>query len=322
MKSTRLNYLLKFSILAVVVAGLLLGGSVPAQALTGSFGIHDPSAIQVGSCYYAFGTGDPAVNHGNIRILKSCGGISGSWAFLKTVFNTIPSWIPGVIGSTPGNLWAPDINLVNGQYRLYYAASTFGSNRSVIGLATASNIEGPWTDAGEVFRSVASNNYNAIDPDYIEGKLAFGSFWDGIKMIDINVSTGKRSGTNLYSLASRGGGAIEAASIVHNGSFYYLFVSFDKCCAGVNSTYRIMVGRSSSITGPYVDKTGKTMLSGGGTQFLARNGSEIGPGGEDVNSLLGFLVYHFYDGNNNGNPKLAIRGLTFSGGWPVIGIKL
>jgi arabinan endo-1,5-alpha-L-arabinosidase len=316
------THLLRLSMFILVVAVLVLGNAAPTQALTGSYGIHDPSAIQVGSCYYAFGTGDPAVNHGNIRILKSCGGISGSWAFLKTVFTTIPSWIPGVIGSTPSNLWAPDINFINGQYRLYYAASTFGSNKSVIGLATASNIEGPWTDAGSVFSSTTSNNYNAIDPDYINGKLAFGSFWDGIKMIDINTSTGKRSGTNLYSLASRGGGAIEAASIIQNGSFFYLFVSFDKCCAGVNSTYRIMVGRSSSITGPYVDKNGVAMLSGGGTQLLAKNGSEIGPGGEDVSSLPGFLVYHFYDGNDNGNPKLAIRSLTFSGGWPVIGPKL
>src|SRR4030095_3352373 len=115
----------------------------------------------------------------------------------------------------------------------------------------------------------------------IYATVAFGSFWDGIKMIDINVSTGKRSGSNLYSLASRGGGAIEAPSIIHRGSTYYLYVSFDRCCAGVNSTYRIMVGRSSTITGPYVDKNNQPMMSGGGSQLLATNGSEIGPGGED-----------------------------------------
>src|SRR6185436_11932643 len=166
--------------LALAAMLLLASDAAPAMALTGNFGIHDPSVIQVGSCFYAFGTGDPNVNHGNIRMLRSCGGISGPWSFLKTVFDTQPSWIPGAIGSAPPNLWAPDINLVNGQFRLYYAASTFGSNRSVIALATASAIEGPWSDAGEVFRSTAPNNYNAIDPDYLEGKLAFGSFWDGI----------------------------------------------------------------------------------------------------------------------------------------------
>jgi beta-xylosidase len=253
----------------------------------------------------------------------------GSWSFLKNTFSSLPSWIPGAIGVTPGNLWAPDINYVNGQYRLYYAASTFGSNNSVIGLATASNVEGPWTDAGEVFRSTSSNNYNAIDPDYIEGKLSFGSFWSGIKMIDIG-SDGKRSGTAMYNLASRGGGtcaagsacAVEASSIVHNGSYYYLFVSFDLCCKGVNSTYRTMVGRSSSLTGPYTDQSGTAMLSGGATQLLATNGNEIGPGGGDVSSLPGYYAYHFYDGAANGASKLNIRPITYSNGWPVLGAPI
>jgi arabinan endo-1,5-alpha-L-arabinosidase len=273
--------------------------------------------IQVGSCYYAFGTGDPAVNHGTIRILKSCGSISGPWAFLTTVFETVPDWIADVVGGTPGNLWAPDINATTGGFRLYYAASTFGSNRSVIALATAEHIEGPWRDAGEVFRSTRADNFNAIDPDYLEGKLAFGSFWDGIKMIDIDAATGQRSGSAIYPLASRGGGPIEAASLAHTGGFYYLYVSFDRCCAGLNSTYRIMVGRSASITGPYVDQSGMALLTGGGSQLLATTGDEIGPGGEDVLGD-GYLAYHFYDARENGAPKLGIRSVTYANGWPVL----
>jgi hypothetical protein len=310
---------IRFSVLGIAIIALLivavLSSQVPAQALSGSFGIHDPSVIQVGSCYYAFGTGTW------LPILKSCTSMYGPWASLKNTFSALPSWIPGAIGSSPSNLWAPDINYVNGQYRLYYAASTFGSNNSVIGLATATNIEGPWTDAGEVFRSTSSNNYNAIDPDYIEGKLSFGSFWDGIKMIDIG-SNGKRSGSAMYNLASRGGGAIEAPSIVHVGSYYYLFVSFDKCCAGTSSTYRSMVGRSSSLTGPYADQNGVAMMSGGATQLLATNGNEIGPGGGDVSSLPGYYAYHFYDGAANGASKLQIRPITYSNGWPVLGAPI
>jgi beta-xylosidase len=313
MKTLRLS-ILGIAILAFL-AVVLLGRASNVQALSGSFGTHDPSVIQAGSCYYAFGTGTW------LPILKSCTSMYGPWSFLKNTFSSLPSWIPGAIGATPSNLWAPDINFVNGQYRLYYAASTFGSNKSVIGLATASNIEGPWTDAGEVFRSTTSNNYNAIDPDYIEGKLAFGSFWDGIKMIDIGAD-GKRSGTAMYNLASRGGGAIEAGSIVHNGSFYYLFVSFDKCCAGTSSTYRTMMGRSSSITGPYTDQSGVAMMNGGGTQLLATNGNEIGPGGGDVSSLPGYYAYHFYDGAANGASKLQIRPITYSNSWPVLGAPI
>ncbi len=311
---------IRFVVSMLVICSVLILSVASAninrvQALTGSIGIHDPSVIQAGSCYYAFGTGTW------LPILKSCSGMSGSWAFLKNTFSALPSWIPAAIGSTPTNLWAPDINFVNGQYRLYYAASTFGSNNSVIGLATASNIEGPWTDAGEVFRSTSSNNYNAIDPDYIEGRLAFGSFWDGIKMIDIGTD-GKRSGTAIYNLASRGGGAIEAGSIVHHGSFYYLFVSFDKCCAGTSSTYRTMAGRSSSITGPYTDESGVAMMSGGGTQLLATNGNEIGPGGGDVSSLPDYYAYHFYDGAANGASKLNIRPVTYPNDWPVLGAPI
>jgi beta-xylosidase len=315
MKTVYLRVSLGIAILSIVVVSLLGGRPTPAQALSGSFGIHDPSVMQAGSCYYAFGTGTW------LPILRSCGSPFGPWSFLRNTFSSLPSWIPGAIGATPGNLWAPDINFVNGQYRLYYAASTFGTNRSAIGLATASNIEGPWTDAGEVLRSTTSNNYNAIDPDYIEGKLAFGSFWDGIKMIDIG-SDGKRSGTAMFNLASRGGGAIEAASILHSGSFYYLFVSFDTCCQGVNSTYRTMVGRSSSLTGPYTAQDGTAMMSGGATQLLARNGNEIGPGGGDANGLPGFFAYHFYDGAANGAAKLNIRPISFSNGWPVFGAPI
>jgi arabinan endo-1,5-alpha-L-arabinosidase len=294
------------------------GQAAPVGPLSGSYVIHDPSLIRVGSCYYAFGTGDPQVNHGNIRILKSCGSLRGPWTFLNTVFESVPEWIADVIGGTPGNLWAPDINTVDGRYRLYYAASTFGSNRSVIALATAETIEGPWTDAGEVFRSTRADNFNAIDPDYLEGKLAFGSFWDGAKMIDIDPRTGKRSGSDIVSLASRGGAAIEAASLSHSGGYYYLYVSFDRCCAGLNSTYRVMVGRSTGIAGPYVDRDGVMLLNGGGTQVLATDGYEIGPGGEDTLGD-GYLAYHFYDARDNGAPKLGVRAVSYSNGWPVVG---
>ncbi len=315
MKTLRLRIRISIATVAVLVGSLLGSSPTPVQALSGSIGIHDPSVMQSGSCYYAFGTGTW------LPILRSCNGMYGSWSFLKNTFSSRPGWIQGAIGAAPGNLWAPDINFVNGQYRLYYAASTFGSNNSAIGLATASNIEGPWTDQGEVLRSTSSNNYNAIDPDYIEGKLAFGSFWDGIKMIDIG-SDGKRSGTAMYNLASRGGGAIEAPSIIHNGNYYYLFVSFDTCCQGVNSTYRTMVGRSSSLTGPYSAQNGTAMMSGGATQLLATNGNEIGPGGGDVSSLPGYFAYHFYDGAANGASKLQIRPINYSNDWPSFGAPI
>jgi hypothetical protein len=105
--------------------------------------------------------------------------------------------------------------------------------------------------------------------------LAFGSFSDRIKMRRIDPETGKLSSadTKLYSLASRRPSqtAIEAPFIVHHENYYYLFVSFDRCCRGKDSTYKIMVGRASEPTGPYMDRDGKPMLEGGGALLMEGN---------------------------------------------------
>ncbi|KAB8142831.1 family 43 glycosylhydrolase [Chloroflexia bacterium SDU3-3] len=321
------------AMLCLFTALLLVGSALPsaASASTGDYAAHDPTMIKAGSYYYVFSTGDNAYNKGNIQIRRSAD--LNSWARIGTVFSSVPAWITTALGTTPGNLWAPDINYINGTYYLYYAGSTFGTNSSVIGLATATNIEGPWTDQGQVLKSTSSNNYNAIDPEVAwtitnnaraEQWLVFGSFWDGIKMRRLDAATGKlsTSNTTLYSLASRGGGAIEAASIAWRNGYYYLFVSFDTCCQGTSSTYRTMVGRSTSITGPYVDQAGTSMLNGGGTQILASSSPYIGQGGGDVvldGSTYRF-AHHYYDANDGGAPKLAVRNLTWtSDGWPIAG---
>jgi hypothetical protein len=249
-------------VVAVAVLVLVSLDLSSTAALTGDIGIHDPSVLQVGNCAYAFGTGDPNVQHGTIRMLESCGGL-GAVGLLED----------GVRGDSGLDSWRHQ----------QHAGQSVG--------------------AGYQLR---------------EGELAFGSFWDGIKMIDIDPGTGKRQGSNIDNLASRGGGAIEAASISHVGGRYYLYVSFDRCCAGARSTYRIMVGRALTITGPYVDQNGGPLIAGGGSQLLASNGVEVGPGGEDVLGA-GILAYHFYDGNANGSPKLAIRSVSYANGWPRLG---
>lgn len=172
-----------------------------------------------------------------------------------------------------------------------------------------------------VIRSTSSNNYNAIDPELTFDKdgnpwLAFGSFWSGIKLTKLDKSTMKPTGS-LYSIAARpnNNGALEAPTLTYQNGYYYLMVSFDKCCNGVNSTYKIAYGRSKSITGPYLDKSGKSMLDGGGTILDSGNDQWKGPGGQDiVNGNI--LVRHAYDANDNGTPKLLINDLNWSSGWP------
>ena len=178
-------------------------------------------------------------------------------------------------------------------------------------------------------------DYNAIDPEIAwtikDGKrdqlwLVFGSFWGGIKARRLDPKTGHVSheDTKLYSLAHRpdAGGAIEASSVAWRNGYYYLFVSFDKCCSGVASTYRIMVGRSQHLTGPYVDKSGHEMMKGGGTQILATHGTVHGPGGCDVilDGDVYRMIYHFYDGKDGGKAKFDIVDLVWSAdNWPSVG---
>ena len=96
-----------------------------------------------------------------------------------------------------------------------------------------------------------------------------------IKMRRIDPATGKLSTTDtqMYSLSSRPreqpiGGSVEAPFIIRHGKYWYLFVSFDRCCRGARSTYNVVVGRSKSVTGPYVDKDGTPMTDGGGTLVI------------------------------------------------------
>jgi arabinan endo-1,5-alpha-L-arabinosidase len=298
--------------------------------------VHDPTMLKQGSTYYLYSTGDPqgGVNHGNIQIRTTTD--LRHWHFRGTVFAEIPGWITKAVGPIP-NLWAPDISYFGGVYHLYYAGSTFGTSNSVIGLATSPTLVAAskayhWTDHGLVLRSTRADDYNAIDPSLVTDAaghhwLVFGSFWSGIKLIAISNASGKPvAGAKLVSLAFRpGSNAVEAPVIAYHAPYYYLFVSFDRCCQGVNSTYRIMVGRARAVSGPYLDQAGVAMTKGGATQVLASNGDERGPGGQSVvrDGRRMLLVYHYYDGKDNGNAKGRVRSLTWtSDGWPRAGAVL
>lgn len=289
---------------------------------------HDPTMIRQGPYYYTFITGDSGT-HTYLPMRRSTDLLH--WSDLGPVFATAPAWVTEQLGTTPPDFWAPDISYFGGLYHLYYAASSFGTNNSVIGLATNTTLDpgSPayhWADHGMVMRSSTADNFNAIDPELVIQKdqawLAFGSFWDGIKMRRLDRATGMLStdDTTLYSLASRGGASIEGASITRHGGYYYLFASLDYCCRGVDSDYRVVVGRSRSVTGPYVDEKKVPMLGGGGTELLRGYNEFRGPGGGDVYQNL--YVHHYYDLDDSGLPKLSVRPIRWAGGWPALGDPL
>ncbi|HEX5057663.1 MAG TPA: arabinan endo-1,5-alpha-L-arabinosidase, partial [Gammaproteobacteria bacterium] len=284
-------------------------------ALSGNLGTHDPTIIQQNGVFYIAQTGPGLQSKQSTNMTN--------WSGTGSLFSSNPSWISQQVpGAT--DLWAPDLSFFGGQYHLYYSASTFGSNRSCIGHATrASMASGSWADQGPVICSQTSNDYNTIDPNVIVDQagtpwLAFGSFWSGIKLIRLN-SSGGRADSTINSIASRNGGAIEAPVIIRRCGFYYLFVSFDACCQGANSTYNIRVGRSTNVTGPYADRNGVQMMNGGGTQIVAGNSSWRGPGHSSV-FFVGnnaYNMYHAYRASD-GAPMLRISEMAWdTGGWPI-----
>lgn len=343
---SRVSLLAACILLALMSAASARAQQPKAIRLTGAYwGTHDPSIIKAGNTWYVFATGK-ARDGGQFQI--RCSTDLHDWKLCGHVFDQIPNWIRQ---TSPGtrDLWAPDISYENGEYRLYYAYSLFGKNTSGIALATNKTLDRSspdykWVDRGLVLKSTASDDYNAIDPNFIldaKGRawLAFGSFWSGIKLRRLDETTGMISttDTHIYSLATRkrpadaapakpglppDWEAIEAPFIVHHGRYYYLFVAWDLCCRGTKSTYRTMVGRSRNVTGPYVDRNGIPMMQGGGTQVLSATDKWLGPGGASalMSSGQDLLVFHAYDAHT-GFPALQISTLIWKHGWPQAAVQ-
>jgi len=293
--------------------------------LSGELMIHDPSMIKEGNKWWVFGTGE--IDGNGIRVLTSDNGTQ--WSQAPTIFPQPLAWWKQYVPDHTSAQWAPDIQFFNGRYWLYYSVSSFGSNNSLIGLLSTDSISsGKWRDDGLVIRSTTQNDYNAIDGDLVidaDGNpwLSFGSFWSGIKLTRLDAKTMKPTG-QLYSIAARPDHperAIEAPNITYKDGYYYLFVSFDKCCKGVESTYKIAYGRSTNITGPYLDQKGVDMLKGGGTILDSGNSEWIGPGHQDVYNN-NIIIRHAYQASNNGVPRMLINDLYWdSNGWPTYDIN-
>ncbi len=320
--------------LMVKMAGLCMGQATGPFPLYGNYYLHDPGTlIKDGSTYFIYGDGQ---------------GISGvastdlrNWSATSPVFpGNPPPWTTNAVVGFTGYFWAPDIAYFNGRYNLYYACSSWGTINSAIGLVTSPSLTSPvWTDQGKVIQSnypstpdTDLTSYNCIDPSIMVDTngtvwLAFGSYSDGILIMQIDPTTGKRISANSpISRVSNNGPVFfsnteEGSCLYQHGGYYYLFVNFGGCCAGVNSTYNIRVGRSPIVTGPYYDRNGVNMVNGGGTMVLESNARYIGPGHAAIMNDNGtnWFTFHYYDGKNNGAATIGLMQLNWTAdGWPAL----
>jgi len=289
----------------------------------------DPSDIvQCKDQFWVFYTGRGVPSYHSKDLVK--------WERGPAVFTAPPGWVAKAVPENRHmNYWAPDIMKVGSRYFLYYSVSSFGKMTSAIGLATNATLDPQdpayrWVDEGIVVQTHDGDGFNAIDPGVFRDNdgtlwLTFGSYWSGIKLVQLDSDTGKRlPDSKLVSLAYND--SIEASYLCKHDDYYYLFVNWGSCCRGPESTYNIRVGRSKSVTGPYLDKAGVNMLHQGGSLFLATtNGPLIGPGhaGSLTEKNRTWFTSDFEaDMRMGGKPTLAIMPLRWTTeGWPEAVLK-
>lgn len=345
------------AVLTALALGALAGCSGPAEATAisaaGSVDTHDPALIvdpqgtddSADDVWYVYSTGDGKVGLGSPQVRRSTDhGLT--WEKLGPAWKAAdePYWSRTLIEGVD-NFWAPEVYEHDGTFYMYYSASTFGSNTSLIGLYTNTtlDVDSPnyrWEDRGEVLRSTWRSSFNAIDPGITEDAdgnpwMVYGSFWDGLFMVPLEWPSGKllgqadtvddplaASGIEPMQVADRDSSVnpIEAGFIYQHDGYYYLFFSRDSCCKGTDSTYNIAVGRSTSVNGPFEDANGVSLLDDGGTPVLATTGSMVGPGGQSVARAgdKDILAFHYYDAEQGGMFQLGLRELAWTeDGWPV-----
>ena len=311
---------------------LLLKSSTWAQEIT----VHDPVMIKQKDTYYLYCTGQ-GISVFSSKDLKN-------WKSEPAIFKEKPTWVDAVVPNFKNHIWAPDISLHNNTYYLYYSVSAFAKNTSAIAVATNTTLDPTdanykWVDHGIVIQSVPNRDmWNAIDPNLTFDEnntpwLAFGSFWNGLKMVKLNpnlksvaqpeewFTIAKRKRTFELDDTDPGDGALEAPFIFKKNNYYYQFLSWDLCCRGEKSTYKVVVGRSKNLKGPYTDKDGKSLNEGGGTVLIHGNKNWYGAGHNSAYTFDGkdYIVFHAYEIKNNGRPKLEIKELHWDADlWPVL----
>ena len=309
--------------------------------------IHDPAIAKEGDTYYVYSSS--ALNSFYTSPDMK------TWTLTGQVFDQFPPWVIEELPN-PDHIGAPDIAFYDGRWAMYYQSHIAPTCNAGIGLVTNVTLDPAdpryeWIDHGLMLRSIPlledfdlicgvadgrENDvtddalFNAIDPHLfidVDGEpwLVFGSTLGGLFLVDVDPETLRpvQHPRDFVLLAARPllqeDPIIEGPYIIHRDGYYYLFLSHNRCCQGANTKYKILVGRSRELAGPYVDRDGVPLLEEGGTVLIEREGALIGTGHADVYSENGYdwLVHHAYDSERDYESVLNIRRLVWDeAGWP------
>ncbi len=292
----------------------------------------DPSVIRdpISKKFYAYGTQDNWDDGEGSRlvpILESTDMVN--WNYVSPAFKEKPKW------KNAGGIWAPDINLVDGKYYLYYSYSTWGDENPGVGLAISDEPTGPFVDQGKLFDSKNIGVPNSIDPFFMEDRDKKYIFWGSF-------SNTKEQGTYAVELSKDGkqllnnekhkiaAGDFEAVTVFKKKGYFYFFGSKGSCCEGANSKYHVLVARSENILGPYLDKNGEDITERGKGTLILESSSEIaGPGHTSGiitdNQGKDWVLYHAINkqngklGNGTSRRMLMLDQLNWQEDWPIIG---
>ena len=301
--------------------------------------VHDPVMAYEDSTYHIFATG-LGIQHMTSKDRKT-------WTVLpQPVMTVMPEWTRDSVPGFTCQVWAPDVIKWHGRWWLAYSCSTFGKNGSAIGLLSNRSLSFPvWTDEGCIVTSrEGRDNWNAIDPNFViddedQPWLVWGSFWDGIQLVRLDTTMHVAKGEKPRTIARRyspknnnrmanptskyaGTNAIEAPFIMKHGGWYYLFVAWDYCCMGSKSTYRVAVGRSKTVDGPYLDRAGEDMREGGGTLVIEGDKQQFEAIGHCAAYHMNgedFYISHGYSVAHKGAAILVQRKIEWTpDGWPEL----
>lgn len=224
-----------------------------------------------------------------------------NWEFKRTAFrNATKPQIPG-----GGAFWAPEIRHINGKYVLYFSWAKWGDgDASYTAVATSDSPLGDFVNSKELLTKEDFGS-NCIDQFYYEEdnkKYMFVGSFNGIyvtELTDDGLSV-KRNENGTPTLKKQVcGKAFEGTNIYKKNGYYYLFASINNCCDGERSRYKVVVGRSQDLLGPYLDKSGKDMINNAWELVLEGDGQKFfGPGHNSIivqdDAGTDWMIYHSY----------------------------